>query len=196
MHQEKPQKSKKEKVYNISFIVIILLLLIPQTRMPLQVVLHKGLSYIKSSSMIEEEQQIQLDDLNWILKEEDGNTINFSRTKGKVVLINFWATWCPPCIAEMPSLQALYEDYGDEVVFLFVTNDAIETVEAFKEKRGFNFKSVQPITKPPQGLLTSSIPRTLIINKYGAIVVDETGAVNWNSASVRAQLDALLAETL
>ena len=108
--------------------------------------------------------------------------------------MNFWATWCPPCIAEMPSIQALYNDYNENVVFLFVTNDDFEIVNKFKTKKGFNFKVYQPINEVPENLMTRSIPRTFIINKAGEIVVDESGAVDWNSQKVRQQFDQLLSE--
>ena len=109
-------------------------------------------------------------------------------------MINFWATWCPPCIAEMPSLQALYDDYSDKVEFLFVTNEDFKTVDTFKKKKDFNFEVYNPVGTIPQSLQTSSIPRTFIINKKGEIVVDESGAVDWNSTTVRGQLDQLLSE--
>ena len=110
------------------------------------------------------------------------------------MLINFWATWCPPCIAEMPSLQTLYNDYNEKVVFLFVTHDDFEAVEKFKIQREFNFEVFNPITEIPSELKTSSIPRTFVINKNGEIVIDESGAVNWNSDKVRKQLNNLLLE--
>ncbi|WP_296386935.1 TlpA disulfide reductase family protein [Winogradskyella sp.] len=179
---------------NIVFLILIAVFIIPQTRQALQVVLHKGLSYINKSSIIDKEDRSAVAYINWELQSDANTTISFKETEGKVVFINFWATWCPPCIAEMPSLQALYEDYNDKVVFLFVTNDDFKTVEQFKTKKEFDFLVYNTLNEIPDELKTGSIPRTFIINKKGEIVVDESGAINWNSESVRSQLDRLLSE--
>ncbi len=187
-------KITKSKRNNIIFLVIIALLIIPQSRQPLQVLLHKGMSYINQSSLIDEADRTAVAYSNWELKSDTNTTLDFNETEGKVVFINFWATWCPPCIAEMPSLQALYEDYNDKVVFLFVTSDDFETVEKFKTKKGFNFEVFKPLNEVPQELTSRSIPRTFIINRKGEIVVDESSAIDWNSKSVRSQLDQLLSE--
>lgn len=189
----KPKK-KKTKIYNIIGLVVIALIIIPQTRTPIQVMLHKGLSYINNSTLIDKEDQKNVSDLSWKLISDTNESLDLKTTHGKVVFVNFWATWCPPCIAEMPSLQELYNDYNDKVIFLFVTNDDFDTVNKFKLKKEFNFEVFQPISDPPETLRTSSIPRTFIINKSGAIVVDESGAINWNSENVRKQLDNLLSE--
>ena len=179
---------------NIIFIIVIAILIIPQTRQPLQILLHKGLSFINQSSLIDKDERVALNYETWILNSDTDASLDFKDTKGEVVLVNFWATWCPPCIAEMPSLQALYDDYNDKVQFLFITYDPKDTVTAFKTKRNFNFEVFIPESPMPEQLMTKSIPRTLIINKNGDIVVDESGAVDWNSDTVRAQLDQLLSE--
>ncbi len=132
--------------------------------------------------------------MKWMQFFTPAESLDFKETEGKVVFINFWATWCPPCIAEMPSIQELYNDYSDKVVFLFVTSDDFEIVEKFKTKKGFNFEVFKPLNEIPKALETRSIPRTFIINRKGEIVVDESGAVDWNSEDVRSQLDQLLSE--
>lgn len=179
---------------NIIFLTIIAILIIPQTRQPLQILLHKGLSYINQSSLIDKDERVSVNYSNWKLQSDTNSLLNFNDTQGKVVFVNFWATWCPPCIAEMPSLQGLYNDYNDKVQFLFITNDDLKTVESFKVKKNFNFEVFSPINEIPTELSTRSIPRTFIINKNGEIVVDESGAVDWNSETVRAQLDQLLSQ--
>ena len=184
----------KTKTYRIIGLIIIVLLIIPRTREPIQVLLHKGMSYINKSTLIDRAERINVNNANWKLLSNTNESLDFTSTNGKVVFINFWATWCPPCIAEMPSLQALYDDYKDDVVFLFVTSDDFETVKKFKLKKQFTFEVFQPLNKVPIELTTRSIPRTFIINKNGDIVVDESGAVNWNSETVRSQLDILLSE--
>ncbi|WP_246035923.1 TlpA family protein disulfide reductase [Winogradskyella algicola] len=185
---------KHFKKSNIVFIIVILLLIIPQTRQLIQVWLHRGLSYINQSTIIDNDQRVKVTYNKWKLQSDNNTILDFRSTKGDVVFINFWATWCPPCIAEMPSLQALYDDYNNKVEFLFVTNDKINVVNNFKSKNGFNFKVYNPINEVPDVLATNSIPRTFIINKNHEIVVDESGALDWNSEKIRQLLDDLLIE--
>ncbi len=187
-------KTKRLNKTNLIFLGIIILLIIPQTRQPIQIFLHKGFSYFNQSSMIEADDRVSVSYNDWNLKSETNTILDFKSTQGKVVFVNFWATWCPPCIAEMPSLQALYNDYKENVVFDFSTTDDFETIKKFKEKKGYNFEVYQPSIYIPKELETSSIPRTFIINKQGEIVVDESGAIDWNSGRVRKQLDQLLSE--
>lgn len=196
MTKDKTTKDKttKNRIYNVIAIIVIILFVIPQTREPIQVFFHKGFSYINTSTLIDKVERKTVSNLNWDLVSDNGERLDFNATKGKVVLINFWATWCPPCIAEMPSLQALYDDYNDNVEFLFVTNDDFEKIAKFKSKNDFNFEVFNPLSQPPSELSIHTIPRTFIINKKGEIVVDESGAVDWNSNKVRSQLDALLSE--
>ena len=180
--------------HNIIFLVIIALLIIPKSRQQFQVLLHKGLSYINQSTVIDKGERLEVSYDNWKLKSDVNTTLDFEDTKGKVVFINFWATWCPPCIAEMPNLQKLYTDYNDKVVFLFITSDNFEITERFKIKKGFDFDVYNPLNGVPEALSFRTIPRTFVINKDGEIVIDEASAINWNSEKVRGQLDQLLAE--
>lgn len=179
---------------HIIFVIVITLLIIPNTRKPIQVLLHKGLSFINQSSIIEKDERKKVSYGDWMLQSDSDRILEFRDTKEKIVFINLWATWCPPCIAEMPSLQALYDDYKEKVIFLFITNEEFKIVENFKAKKNFNFEVYHPLSEIPLELSTSSIPRTFIINKSGEIVVDESGAVDWNSKKVRNQLDQLLLE--
>ncbi|GAA4954858.1 hypothetical protein GCM10023314_30690 [Algibacter agarivorans] len=184
-------KISKPRIKNIIFLIVIGLLLIPQTRQPIQVLLHKGLALF-SPSIINESKQVILSDYNWRLEGEGGTTINFEDTKGKVVLVNFWATWCPPCIAEMPSMQSLYNDYQGEIAFVFVSNEAHSKINKFLNENNYSFKVYSPITNYPESFNVTSIPRTFLIDKSGNIVIDKNGAANWNSESVRNTIDNLL----
>ena len=184
-------KLSKRKIKNIVFFILIGVLLVPQTRLPIQVLLHKTLA-VFSPSINDESEQLKIDDYNWKLKREDNSAFNFETTKGKVVLVNFWATWCPPCIAEMPSMQLLYDDYNDKVEFVFVSNEDFSVINKFLVKNTYTFKVYNPISKYPAGLDITSIPRTFLIDKRGNIVIDKSGAANWNSHSVRETIDTLL----
>jgi thiol-disulfide isomerase/thioredoxin len=189
-------KISKSQRNNIFFIGLILLLIIPQIRMPIQVVLHKGLSFIFKPSIINKAERKIITNYNWKLENQSGETFDFNEAKGKVIVVNFWATWCPPCIAEMPSLQKLYDVYNsnDNILFLYISNESNEVVSKFKTKNNFTFDVYNPITIYPDVFNVSSIPRTFIINKQGEIVIDKSGASDWNSNKTHQILDELLLE--
>ncbi len=186
MERKKPNRS------NIILLIVLVLMIIPQTRTPIQVAFNKILAQF-SPSAIHEEQQTQIESYNWTLYDEAGNVYKFGDSKGKVVLINFWATWCPPCIAEMESLQKLYDDYGESVDFLFVTADDREAVTSFKQKRQYDLPVFYDRSAPPSEISARSLPTTYLLSKQGKIVIDKKGAANWNSEKVRETIDALLA---
>lgn len=184
-------KITKKQRNNLLLLIFIAVLIIPQTRHPIQILLHKGLALF-SPSVIEVEKRITLNDYSWKLMDETGNPYNFNEARGNVVLINFWATWCPPCIAEMPSMEKLYQDYKDDVVFLFVSEEKREVISTFKHKNDYDFIVYTSLTEHPEIFETRSIPRTYILDKSGHIAIDKSGAADWNSNAVRQLLDTLL----
>lgn len=174
------------------FWAIIALFLIPQTRTPIQVAFHKALSWILKPSVIENDKRLTLSNYNWELIDINGNDYHLESAKNEVLVINFWATWCPPCIAEMESLNELHNLYKNEVVFLFISNEQSEIISKYLNKNNYNFNVYYPKTKFPLDLNIQSIPRTFIINKNGDIVIDKTGAANWSSANIKKLIDTLL----
>lgn len=176
---------------NIIFIVIIALLIIPQTRQPIQIGLHTIISKI-SPSLEKEDALKQISSYNWQLLDLEGNNFKLDNAKGKVTLVNIWATWCPPCIAEMPSIQELYNDYGDKIEFVLVSNEKQDVVKKFLEKKNYKLKTYTPLSKAPETFSVRSIPRTFLLDKQGNIIIDESGAANWNSETVRNTIDDLL----
>ncbi len=181
----------KNQRNNLIFLAIIAILIIPQTRQPIQILLHKGLALF-SPSVVDKEDRMKLTNYDWKLIDEHGKPFDFNDAKGDVVIVNFWATWCPPCIAEMPSLDKLYKDYKDDVVFLLVSDEEQEVISKFKEKNDYDFLVYGSVSPSPELLETSSIPRTFVIDRKGNIVIDKSGAADWNSKSVRNLLDSLL----
>ena len=176
---------------NILFFGLLIFMFTPPG-MPLRALLIKGVSYITSrveNLEIDKDEQLQLTDYNWQLADSKGNPVNLADYKGQVVLINNWATWCPPCVAEMPSLQKLYDTYHDRVRFLFVAHDKPEKVQVFMQKNKLNLPVYFMQSNMPAMLQSPSIPTTFILDKNGKIVVKKTGAADWNSAQVHKILD-------
>jgi peroxiredoxin len=136
--------------------------------------------------------------IDFALPDLQDQTIRLSNLRGRVVLLNFWATWCPPCRAEMPSMHALYQDYREKGFgILAISSDAggKGVVAPFIEERGFTF----PVLLDPRNIVGSrlrvlGIPTSYLLDKQGRIAGVEVGARNWNRAKVRQLLDRLLAE--
>lgn len=177
------------------FAAFLVLLLIPQTRMPIQVVVNKVKLWVWSPSELKVEDQTQLAPFTYLLSEVDGTTHNAEIGKGKVTFISYWATWCPPCIAELPSIEALYSDYGNQVNFILLTQEDAEVVNRFLEKKGLDLPIFIPRMQAPEPLYSRSIPTNYLIDGTGKIIIKETGAADWNSAQVREILDGLLHNT-
>ncbi|MGO3183504.1 MAG: TlpA family protein disulfide reductase [Aequorivita sp.] len=182
----------KKNWSNILFFVFLALLIIPQTRMPIQVFVQRLISF--SPSEKKEENREILEDYNWNLSQLNAEEVNFLESKGEVAVINFWATWCPPCVAEMPSFQKLYEDYGDKVDFYFVTSEKPEKVNKFMDKNSYTLPVFLQSYQAPKALESNALPTTYLISKSGEIVIEETGAADWNSKKMRALLEKLIAQ--
>ncbi len=180
----------KNQWSNIIIVVLVLVLVIPATRKPIQIFLNKVFAF--SPSVTAEEDRTALADYNWVLEKNNKEHLNLSEYKGKVILINFWATWCPPCIAEMPSLELLYGDYKDKIVFLFVSDEDRETVTGFLHRKQFSFPAVRPLSDSPQPLDGKILPTTYLIDKEGNIIISRVGAADWNSEKVRNTIEGLL----
>lgn len=184
-------KKKNLTPSNIIFAIFIVLLIIPQTRTAIQVGLNKIKVQLFSPSTLDAEDQTQLQPFSYQIQDLEGKSTTVEIGQGKVVFLSYWATWCPPCIAELPSVQKLYNDYGDKVDFVLLTNEDSEVVARFLEKKAFNFPVFVPRMQAPEKLYERSIPTNYIINKKGKIIIKETGAMDWNSKNVREVLDGL-----
>ena len=184
----------KKNLSNIIFFGFIIFLFTPYG-LPVRATLTRGVSYVTTrifNMEIDEDERKVLSSFDWKLVNQNGEVINLDTFKGKVILINFWATWCPPCIAEMPSLQDLYEDYKEDVVFLFVADDKKNKVEKFIEDKKYTIPVYFQASERPVEIQSNSLPTTYIINTEGKIVVDKTGAADWNSKRVRDLLNELI----
>lgn len=145
-----------------------------------------------SPSVENEKELSQISSYNWKLEDLNGNAFNLKNSKGRVTLVNIWATWCPPCIAEMPSLQALSNDYKNKIDIVLVSNETTEKVEEFLTKNNYDFPVYISAGNIPETFNVRSIPRTFLLDKEGHIIIDESGAANWNSKKVREIIDGLL----
>ncbi len=126
---------------------------------------------------------------------ESGKTINTEDLKGKVVFINFWATWCGPCIAEMPSIQVLYNKFKDNsnVEFLIVEIDNnIAGANEFIAKQKLDLPIVYPNSNIPQSWLENAIPTTVILGKDGMIAERKQGMYDYSGKGVQDFIQSLI----
>ena len=187
-------KKRKFKISDIFFVVFIALLIIPQTRTPIQVALNKLKVAVWSPSVNSVAEQNKLEPFGYRVTDINGQTKTIAVGEDKVTFISYWATWCPPCLAEMPSIQEFYKDYGDRIEFILLTQEDPQVVERFLDKKGYVLPVYFPQMNTPEILSSKSIPANYIIDAQGSILIKETGAADWNSEKVRTLLDELLAK--
>jgi len=125
-----------------------------------------------------------------------GGDVDLASYRGKVVVLNFWATWCPPCIAEMPSLERLHRALGSEglaVVTVSTDEDAAE-LKRFVAERGLTM----PVLQDPGGRVaasdyhTTGYPETFVLDREGRLLQHTVGPAEWDSAEQRAYFRGLL----
>lgn len=187
-------KLNKSQRSNLIFFGIIAIIFFTPLRGILQVYASKAKMMILSPSEESVENRVVVASYDWNLKGINTTDVKINTSNGKVVFVNFWATWCPPCRAEMPSIQNLYVDYKDKIEFVFVTSEKPKVVIDFLDKNEYSLPSYNRYNQGPSEFKVSSIPATYVLNKKGEIVVHEVGAVNWNSKKFRSLLDELLSE--
>ncbi len=173
-------------------LVVFGLLIFPHTGLPIKVFVQRLVMI--SPSEVPSDERKTVSDYNWALTSLDGNKVSFSNSEEKVILVNFWATWCAPCVAELPAMQRLYDEYGLQVDFYFVTAEDTEMVSRFMQKKGFSVPVFIESTHPPKELRVSTIPTTFVISKEGKIVIQKTGAARWDSEKVKEILAGLIKE--
>ncbi|MTG97134.1 MULTISPECIES: TlpA family protein disulfide reductase [Myroides] len=186
----KEKKSKLRLLSNILFFGILIVILFTPLGTSVKVWVNQ---LVAMSPSLENESDFEKVVYNgWEVLDSQGNKVDFSDLDGKVVIVNFWATWCPPCIAEKPSFQELYDDYKDKVVFMFITNEDKDKVKVFQDKYNYSLPVFYEVANTPVMLFSKSIPATYVIDKKGNIVVRKFRAADWNSSKFRVELDSLL----
>lgn len=115
------------------------------------------------------------------LTDLEGNPVKTEDLKGKTVFLNIWATWCGPCIAEMPSISQARKQVGDKVVFLLASDETPDRIRKFEERRKTGLPLVH-FTNPTD-FNFQAIPLTLIFNGKGELTHRELGARNWSEPS-------------
>jgi thiol-disulfide isomerase/thioredoxin len=131
---------------------------------------------------------------NWTLTDLDEQTVSFAKFKGKTVFLNIWATWCGPCVREMPSIAKLARDprlQGKNVEFVCVSiDDSALTVRRFLTDKDWTMTIVRANSTPPV-FSSEGIPATFLISPDGRIEATKVGAADWNEPGVVTFLEKL-----
>jgi thiol-disulfide isomerase/thioredoxin len=130
-----------------------------------------------------------------LFTDKNGTLLNTADLKGKVIFINFWATWCPPCIAEMGSVNALYNKLKNDPRFVFIiadTDNNLQQSAAFMNKHQYDLPVYQ-ITGPVNGdLFSGTLPTTLIIDSNGNLIQQHEDIANYDTKAMVLFLQSLL----
>lgn len=136
---------------------------------------------MKEPNFLKKIQVLEKVDYNWSLKTLDGQVFDLERARGRVVLINIWATWCPPCVMEMPGFQRLYDKLKNEIVFVFASYEEAEVLSGFLKKNNYTFP-VYIFKTLPSFYENQGIPVTFVISQEGKIVYKEVGGpIAWDT---------------
>lgn len=143
----------------------------------------------KTYSPSEQGKQEPVKAIDFTVFDAEGSPHNLSDFYGKPILVNFWATWCPNCVAAMPSIQNMYEKYGEDIIFMMVnaTDGVQETVKganAYISDKGYTFPVYYDTEySASYAYRVSSIPQTVLINEDGEVSYAYIGAVPENILS-------------
>ncbi len=189
---------KKKKTFSIItdflFVILIVLLIIPGTRKEVSSFFIRMVSLPPSELSTENQFIISDASYNWQFYDMQGNSVSIASLDDKPIFLNFWATWCPPCIGELPGIAELFAEYRDKVHFVLVSNEHPDKIRAFTEKQGYENLPFYIHTNTPSDFASESIPATFLISKDGTVVISKKGAARWNSGKMKKIIDGLLLE--
>lgn len=136
---------------------------------------------------------LQIED-DWQLTSTNGDEVWLSELN-KPIFINIWATWCPPCRSELPSILDLETKYKDKVDFILVSPDeSIDKLKNFAKQKGYSTTFYNAKNRTPKNLITNSYPTTYILDANKKVILQSVGAHDWNAKSVHEILDQLIKE--
>ena len=186
------EKSVWSKIGDGIFVAFLIAVLIPASRRELSAFMIRMISF--SPSEVDAGKQIKIPEsaYQWELISMDGKSIQLADFQGKPLFVNFWATWCPPCVAELPEIQDLYDGYNGKIAFILITDESPETVQAFFKSKNYHLPVYYSNSGIPEAFQTNSLPTTYIVDPQGHIVINKTGAAKWNSDSMHELLDKML----
>ncbi len=178
--------------FDLVFVVILILLINPGTRKDVAAFFIRLTALPPSTLNADEQFTIGKQAGQWNVYDLSMHPVTLETLNKKPVFINVWATWCPPCIAELYSILDIYQQYGDRINFILVTNEGSEKVKNFLKKNNYNKAPFYLYDRLPVEFQTESIPTTFVLDKNGKVVLKKKGAARWNTGKIKKLLNRLL----
>ena len=175
---------KKNALFLLAIAFVAVLYLFPSVKLKIKDLFFPVAAIENAITLNDTDYDIQLKGINV-------PSTNLAALKGnKLIMLNFWGTWCPPCREEWPTIQKLYDGRKDQIDFVLIAmQDKEEDVIAFMKKNNYTvpvYIAESPITK---NVLPKVFPTTFLLDKNGRILLKEDGTKDWNSKSVNAFID-------
>ena len=132
-------------------------------------------------------------DFDMSLINSKGERVEMEEFRGKVIFFNMWATWCPPCVAEMPGINNMYNDVkGEEVAFIMLSLDnEFQKAIDFNKRKGYDFEVYKLAGNLPQMYASQAIPTTYIIDADGNLALTHQGMGDYDTQEFKEFLDGL-----
>jgi len=143
--------------------------------------------------------EVPIDAPKLYLEDDDEEMVDIKQFKGKVTIVNFWATWCPPCTREMGSLDNLYRTYKDKDLVILAVNVGEDSDAVFDFASRLKLELITPIlydkdSKAMEIWKAIGLPSTYVINKKGKVVYKAVGGRDFNNEKITKVIEALLNE--
>jgi thiol-disulfide isomerase/thioredoxin len=174
----------KSNISNILFVAAALIIFLSADAKTILIkgLMSTGLYNAKAPSSKQTKSKSIPYDLSF--KSENGDILNLSENKGKVYFINFWATWCPPCRAEMPSINSLQSkiNHKDKVNFIMVDVDnKITSSVNYMTRHNYQLKVYSTVSAIPENIFSGTLPTTLIVGPNGDILFQNSGIADYDT---------------
>ena len=121
------------------------------------------------------------------LTDLQGKAVSLDDYEGKVLLVNVWATWCKPCIQEMPAMDKLQQQYPDKLAILTVSDEAVEKLRKFRSRYNYSFDFIKANTPLAEQSLTV-YPITYLLSPDGDVEAVFLGALDWTNPKIQEKL--------